>query len=226
MLSQLNVGVRPTTTLPPMPLVLALLSVGVAAFVGCGPQRRAPSSNDARRAAWEREWRARQDSIAAIYQARFGLAYGQERGNAASVMPLNAEQQAAIYRLLAMSFFSGRRGADTATGRARGGARVWVEIPTLPHEGGYARAQSLADSVLRALLDTGHFEGACGAAPWPACPRDGAERYAFSAIYAIGPGVGRVFVVRSGTYAHEKIFRVEWRGTGWVVADDMSVMIT
>ena len=197
----------------------------MVAAVGCH-SRGSASYTDAQAAAWEKARRARLDSIAAIYPIRFGLAYGSMRGDAASVMPLSAEQQAAIYRLLATSFFSGRLGADTATGRARGGARAWVEIHTLPHEGGYARSQSLADSVLRALLDTGHFEGVCGAAPWPACPRDGTERYVFSAIYRIGPGVVRVFVVRSGTYAQEKMFRVEQRGSGWVVTDDMSVMIT
>jgi hypothetical protein len=142
-------------------------------------------------------------------------------------MPLSAEQQGAIYRLVAISFFPARSaGADTSTGRVRGDARPWVEIHRLPHDGGYARSEPVPDSVLHVLLDTGQFEGACGAAPWPECPRGDTARYAFSAIYRIGPGVIRVFAVRGSTYAQEKMFRVEQRTSGWVVTDDMSIMIT
>ena len=221
-----NAGVTAATTSTMRP-VLVLLSAGVLAAVGCGSRGTATYS-DAQAAAWEMARRARQDSIAAIYQARFGLSYGRGRGDTASVMPLSGEQQAAVYRLVARSFFSARSGgADTATGRVRADARPWVEIHRLPHEGGYVRPEAIGDSVVHALLDSQQFEGVCGAAPWPACPPAGAPaRFTFSAIYRIEPGVLRVFVVRRTTYAHEKMFRVEQRGSGWVVTEDLSVMIT
>jgi len=209
-----------------MRLVLVLASAGVVAALGCGSRGTAPYS-DAQAAAWEKARRARQDSTAASHLARFGWLRGVGRGDAASVMPLGAEQQAAIYRLLAMSFFPARGdAADTSTGPARLDARPWVESHRLPHEGGYARSQPAADSVLHALLESGQFEGACGTAPWPACPRGRTARYAFSAIYRIEPGVIRVFAVRSTTYAQEKMFRVEQRGSGWVMTDETTVMIT
>ena len=149
------------------------------------------------------------------------------RGRAEETARLSAGDQLSVYQAVLHAF-----GART------GERRPWIAPRLLSDESGYARFDSMPTSMLRRLLASGAFRGACLDADQAPCLETGGV-YTFSRIYQIASGAVRVFVsyranpLRSDSlylfmrgFAAEEVFRVERRAGEWIVTDHATVMIT
>ena len=114
--------------------------------------------------------------------AVFHLPRDWTRGRAGERAVLSGSQQVEIYRALLTSL------PDPPVA-----VRAWLASSLVSDDGGFALSDSLPEPVLRGILSSGSFRGACQKSVSARC-EDRGGLYMFSRIYEIEPGAVRVFV--------------------------------